>query len=243
MTKTIEVILSPALYQHRLTRENQITVVVDVLRFTSSLTAAFHYGISEVIPVTHIAGAEEYKRKGFPVAAERDGLKLPFADFGNSMSGFDTPAIIGKSLVYCTTNGTVAMNMGADSGIVVAMAFTNLSSVAEFVAKQDFNAVILCSGWKNLLSIEDTLCAGALLNHPLIKQDFQQQGDECTLAADLWLKNEHGLKDAIMQTAHYKRLIGLGVDPNLDLLLTLDLYSLVPVYRDGVIRLADVQGF
>lgn len=236
MQKTVEVILSPALYPYRITRGNQVTVVIDILRFTSSLVAAFHFGVKDVIPVTSIQDAEAYKGKGFMVAAERDGIKLPFADFGNSMADFDTPLIKGISLVYCTTNGTVAMNTGANDGLVVALAFSNLNAVNQYIAELDLNVVVLCSGWKNLMSIEDTMCAGALSSILISKSAFKGIGDEIKVAIELWKNNGVDLKQAMSQTTHFKRLIKLGIDPLLGIIVKQNIYSLVPVYKDGVIQ-------
>lgn len=43
----------------------EIIVVIDVLRATSAICAAFHYGVKDIIPVSTIEEAQEYQRKGF----------------------------------------------------------------------------------------------------------------------------------------------------------------------------------
>lgn len=235
---TLEVCLSPSLYPYRHTNGPQICVVIDILRFTTSLVSAFDEGVKEVIPVSTPGEAESMKQNGFLVAAEREGLKLPFADFGNSARDFRTPAVKGKTIVYSTTNGTVAMNMAAADGPVVAAAFTNSAAVAAWLTEQKQNVVILCSGWKNLLSTEDSLCAGFLAEKVLVSQAFTPIGDEAHIAIKLWHSAKNKLKENLMQTSHYQRLLRLGVDPLPEYTIQTGISGAVPVFKNG--RIADV---
>ena len=235
MANSLEVSLSPALYPHRITRGEHITVVIDVLRFTTSLISAFENGVKAVIPVSTLEEAERLKNQGYPVAAERGGLRLPFADYGNSAADYRTPEIVGKTLVYSTTNGTVAVDVAAANGPVAAAAFTNLNALAEWLIGQNQPVIILCSGWKNLLSNEDTLCAGALVELLLQKDYFITQGDEVDAALTLWKASKSRIKEALMEGTHYHRLIRLGVDPLPDYTVQLGVSKVVPVFRDGMI--------
>ncbi|MHC1774864.1 MAG: 2-phosphosulfolactate phosphatase [Lentimicrobium sp.] len=233
MLRTLEVSLSPALYPYRTTVGRHITVVNDVLRFTTSLVAAFNYGVKEVIPVATLAEAEDMKLKGYPIAAERDGLRLPFADFGNSAADFNTPAILGKTIAYSTTNGTVAMKLAAENGPVVAAAFTNLPAVAAWLETLDENVVILCSGWKNLISTEDTLCAGALVELLAESGKYSIGCDSALMARAFWKKSKPELRNIIINSSHYHRLLGLGVDPLPDYTLSTGISEALPVFENG----------
>ena len=235
MANSLEVSFSPALYPHRITRGEHITVVIDILRFTTSLISAFENGVKAVIPVSTLEDAERLKNQGYPVAAERGGLRLPFADYGNSAADFKTPEIVGKTLAYSTTNGTVAMDAASANGPVAAAAFTNLNAVADWLISQNQPVVVLCSGWKNLLSNEDVLCAGALVELLNQKDYFITQGDEVNAALILWKSSKHRLKEALMEGTHYHRLINLGVDPLTDYTVQLGISKVVPVFKEGVI--------
>lgn len=236
MAQSLEVILSPALYPYRSTGGKHISVVIDILRFTTSLVSAFENGVDAVIPVSSLNEAENLKKQGYPVAAEHEGLRLPFADYGNSAADFRTPVIKGKTLAYSTTNGTVAMNMASENGPVVAAAFANLPAVSEWLNIQNENVVILCSGWKNLFSIEDTLCAGALTSLLLQSGRYQKTGDEINMSISIWETNKDNLIESLINTSHYKRLIGLGVDPLPDYTVQIGISNVVPVFKDGVIE-------
>ena len=81
--KHIEVCFSPYLFPlHK--EEYEIIVVIDVLRATSAICAAFDNGVSAIIPVSTIEEAIEYRKKGYLVGAERKGQIVDGFDFGNS---------------------------------------------------------------------------------------------------------------------------------------------------------------
>ena len=62
--KRIEVCFTPDEYIHY-KDEFEIVVVIDVLRATSAMCAAFENGIKAIIPVPTVEEAMEYKRKGY----------------------------------------------------------------------------------------------------------------------------------------------------------------------------------
>lgn len=236
MVRTLEVSFSPALYPHRNQSGEHITVVIDILRFTTSLIAAFENGVSAVIPVASLSEAENLGKQGYPVAAERDGLRLPFADYGNSAADFRTPGIKGKILVYSTTNGTGAMTMAAGNGPVTAAAFANLPAISDWLGSCEENVVILCSGWKNLFSAEDTLCAGALAEMLLHSGAWATPGDEALFAIEYWNRHRYNLKEALTGSSHYQRLLSLGVDPLPDYTVKTGISDVIPLYTGGIIK-------
>ena len=64
---------------------NTTVVVVDLLRATSVISTAFHYGIESIIPVMSLDEALSYKNKPkHIIAAERNTLLIDGFEFGNS---------------------------------------------------------------------------------------------------------------------------------------------------------------
>jgi 2-phosphosulpholactate phosphatase len=158
--RSVEVCFSPALFKDVLTTGDFIVVLVDILRATTTICTAVANGVEAIIPVASHEEARQLKSEGFLVATEKDGVQLDFADFGNSALSFTRDAIGGKTLVYCTTNGTRALELAKSASGIVIGAFINVSAVAEWLAAEQKNVVILCSGWKNKFCLEDTLFAG-----------------------------------------------------------------------------------
>lgn len=233
--KTIEVVFSPALYTFKQTNENFIAVIIDVLRATTSMVAAFQYGVKQIIPVSDLVIARDYKSKGYLVAAERDGKCLDFADYGNSPFDYMNEGVLGKTIVYSTTNGTRAINLTNDSQQSVIAAFTNFSAVIHWLIEQDRNVVILCAGWKNMFNLEDSVCAG-MITDKLIQSGRFHTSDDAAKASmamsNVALKN---LPAFIEQASHRARLKLLGVDDSLEYCLTVDKAKVVPGIRGGVL--------
>ena len=228
----IEVCLSPALFKYKTTTDNYIAVIVDVLRATSAFCAAFDSGAKTVIPVSGLEELLEYKNKGFLTAAERDGRKVDFADFGNSPLIFLQNDLTGKELAYSTTNGTQAIEMAKSSGNIVVGSFVNLSAVCEWLIEMNQNVVILCSGWKNTFSLEDTLCAGALIEILRNSGQFNLICDASEASLSLWQTAKNDLKEAVKKASHYQRLIKLGQQADLEHCFQVNTSEAVPVW-DG----------
>ena len=104
----VEVCFSPE--QYSLYGNNfDIVVVIDVLRATSVICTAFHYGVKKIIPISSIEEASIYLKKGFHVAAERKGEIVNGFKLGNSPLTYMNGDLEGQTLVITTTNGTKAI--------------------------------------------------------------------------------------------------------------------------------------
>jgi 2-phosphosulfolactate phosphatase len=228
---SIEICFSPALYKYKTTTDNFIVVIIDVLRATTAFCAAFDSGARAVIPVSGLEELLVYKNKGYLTAAERDGNKVDFADFGNSPTVFLDNDLNGKELAYSTTNGTQAVEMAKSSGNIAAAAFVNLSTVSEWLNGQQKNVIILCSGWKNTFSLEDTLCAGALVE--ILEQTglFYPICDASGAALSLWQSSKNNLQEVVKKANHYQRLIKLGQQVDLMHCFRLNTSEVVPVWN------------
>ncbi len=233
--RTVEVCFSPALYPEILTKQDFIVVLVDILRATTSVCAAFENGVQSIIPVATLEEAKNLKSQGFLVASEQDGKKLDFADFGNSAFQFTPESIGGKTLVYCTTNGTRALAMAQHAGTIAIGAFTNISALTGWLNRQEQNVVILCSGWKNKFCLEDALFAGALTEKLLKTPLFQSHCDSAMAAMDLWKLAQADILSYIEKAAHRHRLGKLGLDDVIPYSFTPDSTHVVPVFDGKII--------
>ena len=70
---SINISLTPENFKSFSYIDNPIVVVVDILRATSVISTAFHYGIKEIIPVSTLEHAKTFLNKeNHIVAAERN---------------------------------------------------------------------------------------------------------------------------------------------------------------------------
>lgn len=234
---TIEVCLSPKLYPDILTKTDFVVVLTDILRATTSIVTAFKNGVKSIIPVADLEIAKNMKSNGNLVASEQDGKKLDFADFGNSAFNFTRDAIGGKTIIYCTTNGTRALEMARSADVVVMGAFINLSATAEWLTRQKKNVVILCSGWKNKFCFEDTLYAGALSSKLLQTGNFRTIDDASCASMMLWNNVKDNISEFLPEIAHTHRLKRLGLDDVIPYSFETDTADVVPLFKGAEIFL------
>jgi len=228
----LEVCFSPAVF-YRYNCTDSIVVVIDVLRASSSICTAFENGATELIPVAEVEEAKEYKKKGFLVAAERDGLVLGFADFGNSPFNFTRDRVEGKTIVYSTTNGTRIIQMTSGSYRTVIGSFLNISSLTEWILEEKHNVILFCAGWKDRFSLEDAVCAGAYASRLLSSGMYYTICDSALAAADLWKIAEKNLTGYIEKAAQRSRLRDKGLDDCIEFCLTPDFTKIIPAAEGG----------
>jgi 2-phosphosulfolactate phosphatase len=232
--RIIETCFSPALFEPGENQES-IVVVIDILRASSAICAAFANGVDKIIPVADVATAKEYKSKGYLVAAERDGFILDFADFGNSPFNFTSERVKGKTIVYSTTNGTGIINASSGSYKTVIGSFLNLNALAKWIQMYDSKVLLFCAGWKNRFNLEDTLCAGAIAEL-LMKSGLYSTICDSTIAAmDLWTLAKDDLRSYIDIAAQRTRLREKGLDDCIDFCLTPDFTGIIPVMNNGML--------
>jgi 2-phosphosulfolactate phosphatase len=232
--RNLEVCFSPAIF-NRFENSEAIVVIIDVLRASSAICTAFAHGASSIIPVAEVHEAKEYKKKGYLVAAERDGYVLDFADFGNSPFNFTRDKVKGKTIVYSTTNCTRIIDLSSSVYMTVIGSFLNISSLTEWLGKQDHDVILFCAGWKDKFNLEDTICAGAITEKLLYGSSFSTTCDSALAAVDLWTMAKSNPLNYIEKAAQRSRLRDKGLDDCIEFCLTQDYTDKIPVIRHGVL--------
>jgi len=232
--KNLEVCFTPAIF-NRFENSGAIVVIIDVLRASSAICTAFANGASTIIPVAEVHEAKEYKEKGYLVAAERDGYVLDFADFGNSPFNFIHEKVEGKTIVYSTTNGTRIIDLSSSAYMTVIGSFLNITSLTEWLGKQDHDVILFCAGWKDKFNLEDTICAGAMAERLLNESSFSTICDSVFAAVDLWTMAKGNPLNYIEKAAQRSRLRDKGLDDCIEFCLTKDYTDKIPVIRHGVL--------
>ena len=225
----LEVCFSPALLSTVSKDPGRNVVVVDVLRATTAICTAFGYGVASVVPVSTKKEALVKKEQGWLVAGEQDGIKLPFADFGNSPLEFRTEAIKEKDIAYCTTNGTRTILAGKDFGRVIIASFVNFEVVCNWLNRDRKDVLIICSGWKNTFSLEDAICAGAMSDLLVNAFGFLPCCDAVLASMTLWRQSARSLLKTISKSSHYLRLLGIEDRKGLQYCIFPEKFHVVPL--------------
>lgn len=188
-----------------------VAVVVDVLRMTTTAAALFDLGLSELIIVADdVAAREAAQAAGALLIGERQGVPLPGFDHGNSPLEFSATAVSGRSAVLCTTNGSKAVEAAAAARHLLLGAIVNDRAVAERALELAQTSVtIVCSGTNGLVSLEDVLGAGCIIQRMLDVRSDLDLSDSARIA--LQLVAADGDLEAAMRTAsHADTLAALG---------------------------------
>jgi 2-phosphosulfolactate phosphatase len=141
----------------------------------------------------------------------------------------------GQTLVYCTTNGTRALEVARKRAPVAIGAFSNITALKEWLVRQQLPVVILCSGWKNKFCLEDTLFAGALAEMLLAEPGYQTRCDAAKAAMDLFGIARADLAGYADKAMHRERLRLLGLDDVVPYSFEFDHTSVVPVFNGSEI--------
>ncbi len=235
----IELALTPALYEWRSIKQNHTTVAVDILRATTAICAAFTAGAEEIVPLDTLEGLEPYRQQGYLRAAERGGKKVDNAECGNSPTEYLEMDLRGQRIAYSTTNGTVCILRGSDAESTLVGCFANISSLTDRLLLESRDLVILCSGWKNDFSLEDTLFAGALCQRLLESDKYRSNHDSVQMATDLWrLCQNDPYTYCLQHASHAKRLHGFGERANRDIAFAFqqDTCPVVPYLHKGALK-------
>jgi 2-phosphosulfolactate phosphatase len=218
-----------------------VIIVIDVLRCTSSIVTAMANGAASIIPVRSVGQARAMKAKdrNYVLAGERGGLPPRGFDLGNSPTDFSTEKIRGKDIIITTTSGTQAIMNAAEAKTVLIGSFLNLTGVAAEASKIAFgngrSLTIALSGKKGTFSLEDFLCAGAIISTIRSRSRLSDAASASLLA---FKTADENLAENILGGNHARELVDLGLEEDVILCSQKDKYDVVPILSDGrIVRL------
>ena len=231
--RNINVCLSTSLFP-LYNEGNKLVVVVDILRATTVISTAFHYGINDLIPVSELEEAQAYLNKeGYIVAAERNAEPIEGIPYGNSPFQYMNEKVRDKTLVLTTTNGTKAIHLSKKHEVITA-SFVNINAVFNYILQSDKDVIIFCSGWKGLPNMEDTIFAGQLSEMLMSSKYFSSKSDSLLSSISLYKSSVDDMFSFLEHSAHRIRLKHLNMEQDTKFCLSPNLKSeIIPVFKDG----------
>ncbi len=169
-------------------------------------------------------------------AGERGGQRVEGFDLGNSPLDHSPETTKGKRLFMSTTNGTRCLQRVQAAPIVLTAALTTRQAVVTYLQKHQPGTVWLVgSGWEGEYSLEDTVCAGAII-HGLLDQlqvgypDII--GNDAALAAtSLYMHWQTQLPKLMYHASHGRRLLDQNNTSDIDYCAQLDILDIVPIQQ------------
>lgn len=218
----------------------KVVVVVDILFATTTMVAALAHGANEVIPVASEAAAralgERYTADTCVLSGEFRAETLP---------GFAQPTplallehgVSGKTLIYSTTNGTVAMTQTAAAARSYCGALLNARALAEhIVARHPRETVlIVCAGSGSNFNLEDFYGAGCLVERLAdLLGTTVDLSDAARAARGLF----HAARtpDALLECRVGRLMAARGLHREIEFACRCDALAVVPVLEDGRLK-------
>ena len=219
----------------------KIVVVLDILFATTTMIAALGHGATEVMPVLDENAARDCC-KDFS-----DGSYVLSGELmAETIAGFAHPAplaliehgVRGKTLIYCTTNGTVAMSRAAGAARVYCGALLNVGRLTEHIAAEHPRETVLlvCSGSANNFNLEDFCGAGAFVARFAARLGESADFSDAARAA-LGFYRQARLPQALLECRVGRLMQRRGLAREVEFAAKEDALPVVPVLREGRLRL------
>lgn len=220
-------------------------IVIDVLRASSTLVIALNNGAREIIPVASIESAVKISGSLFGEVTlrggERNGKMIEGFNLGNSPLEYSEAAVKGKSIIYCTTNGSVAMAKSRYARTLVIGSFVNLTATANFIRDEKKDFLILCAGRANNIgnfSLEDAVCAGMIIQTLKENESLELDlSDSAKAAVALFKSFGRSILKMLKTSEHGQYLMEIGFAEDLKICAQVDSVPVLPMMNGTVIKL------
>ena len=219
----------------------KVVVIIDVLFATTTMVAALAHGAREIIPVLDEAAARaEDLRRGAGSCVLAGEL------YAETLPGFAHPAplaliehgIKDRTVVYSTTNGTVAMALATGARRVYCGALINATRLVEHITREHAGETVLlvCAGSGGNFNFEDFYGAGCLVER--FAERLGPAGDLSDAArAARTVSRNSPLPQALLECRLGRMMSARGLRHEVEFSCRLDAFPVVPVLEDGRLRL------
>ncbi|MCJ7788835.1 MAG: 2-phosphosulfolactate phosphatase [Candidatus Atribacteria bacterium] len=237
----LEVVFTPEEIKNR-RLSDKLIVVIDVLRASSTIVAALAYGCRGLVPILSPEQAKEkaqqFKKEEVLLGGEREGRKIKGFDLGNSPREYQKEIVEDKIIIFSTTNGVKTLEIVRGAFRIIIASFLNLQATFNYCSKFQGDILLACAGKEGYFSLEDTVCAGMLINSLKdIYSDTCQEVDANLTAQVLYKKFGNNILEMLRKSQHGRYLESIGLRKDLEFCAQLDIFNIVPIFRDGLISL------
>jgi 2-phosphosulfolactate phosphatase len=216
----------------------KVVIVLDILFATTTMVTALAHGATAVLPVLDEAAARAMAQQ-----LPADSFVLSGELYAETLPGFAHPAplsllehgIKGRTVVYSTTNGTVAMADCAGAARVYCGALLNARALVEHVVAHHprETVLIVCSGSGNNFNFEDFYGAGYFVECFAPHERDLSDAAKAALA----LYRHARAPQALLDCRVGRMMVSRGLAREVEFACQRDAFPVVPALEDGRVRL------
>ena len=214
----------------------KVVVVLDIIFATTTMVAALAHGAKEIVPVLDEKAARA-------CAGDYPGCVLSGELYAETLPGFAHPAplalvehgVKGKSVIYSTTNGTVAMTQASGAARVYCGALLNARRLVEHVitTHPKETVLIVCSGSGDNFNFEDFYGAGYFVECLLPHVNDLSDAAKAALA----LYRHAKAPEALLDCRVGRMMAARGLAHEVEFACRRDAFPVVPALEQGRVRL------
>ena len=217
--------------------KNKTAIVIDVLRSSSTLIAAFNNGLKRFLVVDSPIDAPRFKEtlnndRVLMGGTENHGFITGF-DVGDLLDDYRPTVVRGKELIYYNADFSPALKKAHMAQHVLLGGLINQRAVAKKLISLNTDVAIMCAGTNGNFSIEDGLAAGGLV------KELQTQGVEPQLSEYAYVLQrmystyKNNLLSAVKHSRTYQSLVHVGLEHDVLHALLPNQYDFAPELYDN----------
>ena len=221
----------------------KVVVVIDVLRAATTVATALANGARAVIPFDSVDEpvtlSKQYERSEYRLAGERKMQRIDGFDLGNSPLEYTRAVVQGRTILYSTTNGTVALVASAGAKVCYFAAFVNSGETIKAVrtaSRDNTDVLIVCAGHERRVTLEDVVCAGRIARGVVRGKPSVTWTDSARSAALLERRYATNFERLKTDATHARSLASAGFEDDVALCFSLDTQPLLITYHDRQLR-------
>lgn len=194
---------------------DELVVVVDVLRATTSIGMLLEAGAREVWVTRSTRAARERAGAGDLLLGEKEGLPPEGFHYGTSPAALEPLDVRGKRVFYTSDHLPAALESADRSEGLWLASLRNAPALVERLhAENPARAVLVCAGFRGAEALDDALAAGLIVRALAARGRPLALGDAARLSASLPLAFP-GPLEALVNSASGRFLSGMGFEADL----------------------------
>ncbi|MBL0172620.1 MAG: 2-phosphosulfolactate phosphatase [Gemmatimonadaceae bacterium] len=218
---------------------DRVVVVIDVLRAATTAATALANGARMLIPFESVEEAAQRAKtmdqESVRLGGERRMVRVPGFDFGNSPLEYTADVVAGRTIVFTTTNGTLALTSTHGARVCFFAGFVNAQASVTAMCRASGGTVdmtIVCAGTDRHLALEDAVCAGRLVRGVLDAFPETECGDAARLVDAIAQSYHEDMAALIADSSHARALTTAGFDADVACCFAIDSVPVAVRYHD-----------